>query len=88
MVLAMVPENLTIPTISVSDNSQLFVPEEFVVWSGTVYLSSAGLETVILKDKIKSMRKMKNGDRLVFCARGSTATFGTATAIITSFYKQ
>ena len=87
-VLAMIPENLTIPTISTTDGSALFVPEEFVLWSGVAYITSTSAETIILKDKIKTMRKMKNGDRLVLCQRGSAATVTTTMSVVTSFFKQ
>ena len=45
-VLAMVPEGLTIPTVATSDGNPIFTPEEFMLWSCTVFLGSSSVEPV------------------------------------------
>ena len=86
--LMMVPEGVTNPTLTTTDANPFAQPEEYVLWGASVYLGSNSVEPVILKDRIKTMRKMKNGDALVFACRGSVATVGTVTALVTAFFNQ
>ena len=88
MVLAMIPEGLTIPTITTTDGNSLFVPEEYVVWATTFRIATGSVETISRSARIKTMRKMKNGDRLVLCAVGSAATVGNTSCVVTAFFKQ
>ena len=88
VVLAMIPEGITIPNISSTDGSAIFTPEEYSVWSGAFFIGASQTETLVIKEKLKAMRKMKNGDRLALCIRASGATTANVTAVVTSFFKQ
>ena len=88
MVLAVVPEGITSPTLTTTDANALYTPEEYVVWSQTFALISGQVTPIQVNAKIKSMRKMKVGDRLILSARGSVATVGTTHVLVTAFYKQ
>ena len=86
--LVVIPEGLSVPTISTTDGNPIFTPEEYVVWSGSYFIGGSSVEPLVIKEKLKAMRKMKNGDELAFIARGSVATVATVTANITAFFKQ
>ena len=73
-VLCMIPESVTIPTITITDDNPIIAPEEFALWTGSYYIGSNATEIVIDHARIKAMRKMKNGDRLVWSIRASAAT--------------
>ena len=88
MVLIVIPEGLTIPSVSTTDGNPPYTPEEHVLWAGTLRISSSSVEQHLLVGKIRSMRKMKNGDRLMFLIRGDGASVGSFSAIVTSFFKQ
>ena len=88
VVLVVIPEGLTIPTISTTDGNSLYVPEEHVVWATTFRIASGSVESSYREAKIRTMRKMKNGDRLILSAVGSAATVGNLSTVVTSFFKQ
>ena len=88
IVLAVIPEGLTVPTVSTTDGESLYQPEEHVVWATTFRSASSSVEEHHRVAKIKAMRKMKNGDRLVLIARGSAASVGNITCVVTAFFKQ
>ena len=88
LALMIVPEGVSTPTLSTTDANPIAQPEEFVIWSASVYVGASSVETTILKDRIRTMRKMKNGDFLVLAMKSSASTLCNVTALVTAFFKQ
>ena len=88
LALMIVPEGVSTPTLSTTDANPIAQPEEFVIWSASVFVGATATETIILKDRIKTMRKMKNGDFLVMAMKGGGSSVANVTALVTAFFKQ
>ena len=84
------PEGSTTPTLTTTDAADLLStgPVEWVLWADSFELGASQTEPFKFNAKIKTMRKMKNGDSIRLEARGSVATVGTYSAIVTLFFKQ
>ena len=86
--LVHIPEGASTPTLSSTDGDPLCNPEEYMLWGASVYVPTASIEPVIMKDRIKTMRKLKPGDTMRVLMKGGVATVANVTALLTSFYKQ
>jgi len=84
-VISVVPQGQTVSTISTTDNTSFYDPEQNVLGHFSTFVtdSNAGAGPVIENEKGQSMtkRRLKVGDTLVFSARGTSAEtvtfFGT-----------
>ncbi len=86
-----VRDGQTISTLKIQDGDTLYSPEQDVLWShvGT-WGTTTNTEGHVTRDiLIKTMRKMKEGDKIVFLALGSVANaLRHLGGQFTSFYKQ
>ena len=75
-------------TIGLSNLANTYEPEESVLWShGFVSTGTVGVDHSVVA-KVKTMRKLKTGDRIVLIWAGSSANNGDIGGSVTSFYKQ
>ena len=89
LVIALVREGVTIPTISITDNTVILTPEEWIIWShATVDSAASPGGPNDFSERIKTMRKLRKGDRIVILARSSTSNGLVLACNFTGFFKQ
>ena len=69
-------------------NGDLYQPEENVLWSRSFVSNSTTQNDSNISDKIKTMRKLKQGDKIILKQAGSSADNGDMDVIVTGFVKQ
>ena len=91
--LVVVGESRSTSTLNMADGSSIYEPEQEVLASGVV--KCLGTDTNIYgltlgggPIRVKTSRKLKTGDKVVFCIRSNTTTGKEMIINITSFYKQ
>ena len=86
--LLFVPDGITTPALGITDNVALCEPEQFVLWAKVVNHGSTTSLIIPLDIKIKTMRKMKTGDRIILTTDTNVSSCATLGAAVTLFYKQ
>ena len=88
MAIIKVPDGVnTIPGLSVTDGTEFFLPEEWILWSIAVNID-ANIRNYLLNVNVKAMRKLKENDRIVFIQKASIANLYDMSFHCSSFYKQ
>ena len=82
-----VPEGSTTASMSLTNNTDAYQPEEDVLWIARVYIGT-GVESVVIPVETRSMRKLKEGDAIKLLVRGDVATVGNIQGVISSWIKQ
>ena len=87
--LVIVREGLTPTTLSMTDGGTMFLPEQDVLAAGS-FTSPTGTTVSIASEfhKLKSMRKMKEGDTLLWLTISSVATSFVLNGVINLFFKE
>ena len=88
--LVIIRDGALVSNLNVTAIGLLYQPEQDVIWSRAFAgagLADSGL--IAFSDKIKTMRKLRENDAIVFIQRGSTgADSGSFAFVLTHFYKQ
>ena len=91
--LVFVPESRQPSTMTITNNADLYLPEQDVLACGpiTFWDGASASETTVqwtFSQKLKSMRKMKEGDSLSFLTLSNVASSFVLAATATLFFKQ
>ena len=88
MAIIKIPEGVNVtPTLSVTDGTNFFLPEEWVLWSVAVNVD-ANIRNYLIDVNVKAMRKLKDQDRIMFIQRGSIDNLYDMCFAATAFFKQ
>ena len=86
LVLQMVPDGVAIPAVSINNGAQAGAVEKFILWS---FIGGGQIDSEAqFNDKIKTMRKMVNGDRLILSAISNATAAVHFLSNFTGFFKQ
>ena len=89
--LIILRQGTTVNAPALTGSSTFYAPEQDVLWSWYAIMPPNNISpatTQVAVGKIKSMRKLKLGDAIVFVGIGSAATSVQYSALITSFFKE
>ncbi len=83
----------TISTLTLTDAGKLYSPEQDVLWATPWAFQLPATDLFLgyftnISERIKTKRKMKKGDQLVYLAIGDVASAVDLTALFTGFYLQ
>lgn len=83
-------DGVAVSTIATSDASKMYVPEQEVLAFGIIPVqqsdATAGPCNHVIEGNTKSMRKLANGDQLVFIAKGTVGGDSTTLRAIIQFF--
>ena len=90
VIIFVLPEGISTPSLNVGDNQDILQPEEYVLWSRAFHFGDVadGEYAISISDRIKTQRKLKVGDRISIAGLASVASLANVYCAITSFYKQ
>jgi len=75
-------------TISLTDGSSTYTPEQNILWATTVYGTSAGATYIPIDVVIKTKRKMLTGDQIILAYLSDQPSACYIGLIVTAFIKQ
>ena len=87
--IVLVRDGVSASTISLSVPGTPYEPEQDVLWSKHMVTTDlANGEIKYGSDRIKTMRKMRTGDKILFVGLAGAASAVRASVNLTHFYKQ
>ena len=89
--LVFLREGQTLSSLSIANNTVLYEPSQDVLACGcanAIIGATDNQDTIIKEYKLKSMRKMKEGDGIVFTTLGNSAGIARIDVVFTAFFKE
>ena len=86
MALVIRKDGTAVPALSTTSGAKLVSPEEWMLWG---FVSAGQIDTNNrFNDRIKTMRKLKEGDSIMLLMLGSATDIGLVIAHFIGFFKQ
>jgi len=85
--IVVLPDGVSASTIAISDGADMYTPEQHVLAFGATMNTGVDVNTVQFEGTTKTMRKLKQGDKLVWIALAEATNTWAAHGTIQFFFK-